>query len=112
MRPESECVILSRDTGFDPLVRHVQTRGQTCRRVTTLDSAFPGWETKAPPEHFSRLLTLLKKEKARPAKRKGLAGKVKSWFPALTDVDRQELVDRLFKDRHIRESAGSLEYAL
>src|SRR5882672_3654164 len=40
-RPSSECAILSRDTGFDPLIRHLQALGRTCRRVSSLKEAFP-----------------------------------------------------------------------
>jgi hypothetical protein len=34
--------------------------------------------------HYARLLMLLRQDKARPRKRKGLEGRLKSWFPALT----------------------------
>jgi hypothetical protein len=106
----SECAILSRDTGFDPLVRHLQAGGHTCRRVSSLETAFPPGELTADPGHFTRLLALLKKEKARPTKPKGLDGKLKSWFPSLTDGDRQALIDRLFKESRVRVSENSLEY--
>ena len=48
-RPNSRCVILSRDTGFDPLVRHVVALGATCRRVALLADAFPTAPPKPPP---------------------------------------------------------------
>jgi hypothetical protein len=35
-RPDSECLVLSRDAGFDPLMRHLQSLMHPCRRVTTL----------------------------------------------------------------------------
>lgn len=57
-------------------------------------------------------LELLKKEKARPAKRKGLAGKVKSWFPKLTEDMRSGLVQRLFDESYVRESEKALIYAI
>jgi hypothetical protein len=108
--PTSDCAILSRDTGFDPLVRHLQALGQACRRVNSLKDAFPAAEPAANADHFSRLLTLLKKEKARPTKPKGLAGKVKSWFPKLTEDDRGALVERLFKESRVRLSEKLLMY--
>jgi hypothetical protein len=110
--PTSECAILSRDTGFDPLVRHLQTLGRTCRRVSSLKDAFPEPERAADADHFNRLLALLKKEKARPSKSKGLAGKVKSWFPRLTENERLDLVQRLFKESRVHESEKSLTYNL
>lgn len=110
-QPSTECVILSRDAGFDPLTRHLQSLGRTCRRVTQLKDAFPnrqGEET----DHFARLLMLLRKEKPRPTKRKGLAGKVKSWFPNLTENARLALIQRLFEESTVRESEELLTYVL
>jgi hypothetical protein len=112
-RPTSECAVFSRDTGFDPLIRHLLALGRRCRRVTSLKSAFPGAESpEFEPDHFGRLLSLLTKEKARPTKRKGLAGKVKSWFPRLSEDDRRALVQRLFAEAHVSESDRTLSYAL
>lgn len=113
-RPTSECTVLSKDTGFDPLIRHLLALGHRCRRVNSLKSAFP--ETANPSEteqdHFGRLISLLTKEKARPAKRKGLAGKVKSWFPKLSEDEHLALVQRLFAEAHVSELDRTLTYAL
>lgn len=109
--PGPECVILSRDTGFDPLIRHLQALGHACRRVISLKDAF-AVEQRPDAEHFPRLLALLKKEKLRPTQRKGLAGKVKSWFPQLAEDTRLALVQRLFDKNHVREAEGLLTYNL
>lgn len=111
-RPTSECAVFSGDTGFDPLMRHLQALGHLCRRVQSLKAAFSEQARAADSDHFQRLIALLKKEKARPAKRKGLAGKVKSWFPQLTEDVRLTLVQRLFDESHVRESEKALTYAL
>lgn len=110
--PTSECAILSRDTGFDPLIRHLQALGHRSSRVNSLKDAFPAHERTADADHFTRLVTLLKKEKALPTKPKGLAGKVRSWFPRLTDGERLVLVQRLFKESRVRESGKLLTYNL
>jgi hypothetical protein len=109
--PTSECAILSHDTGFDPLIRHLQTLGRTCRRVTLLKDAFPA-DRSAAIDHFSRLMHLLKKEKVPPIKRKSLLGKVKSWFPRLTEDERLALIQRLFDESRVRESEKLLVYDL
>jgi hypothetical protein len=80
-----ECALFSRDTGFDPLVRHLQALAHTCRRVSSLKDAFPAQKRAAQTDHYTRLLMLLKKGKARPIKPKSLAGKVRSWFPHLAE---------------------------
>jgi hypothetical protein len=110
--PSSECVVLSGDTGFDPLMRHLQTCGRACRRVVSLKNAFFSTPEVGDVDHFARLVTLLKKEKARPSKRKGLAGKVKSWFPHLPDDARLILMQRLFHESHVREVENLLTYGL
>lgn len=97
--PDSECVILTRDTGFDPLIRHVRALGRACRRVASLNDAFAA---KADP--FTRLVSLLSKDKSRPTKLKALAGKLKSWFPNLTEEERTGLVQRLFTEARVSES--------
>jgi len=109
--PKSECVILSRDTGFDPLVRHLTSLGHSCRRVTTLKDVF-AVQSAGTGDPFSRLIALLRKEKSRPSKLKGLSGKVKSWFQKLSDVEREALVKRLFSESYVQESGTSLIYSL
>lgn len=106
--------MLSKDTGFDPLIRHLLEQGHRCRRVNSVKSAFPRAANPLEPkqDHFGRLISLLIKEKARPTKRKGLANKVKSWFPKLSDEQRIALVQRLFEEAHIRELDRTLTYAL
>ena len=110
--PTCECTIFSRDTGFDPLIRHLQALGHVCRRVQTLKGAFSEQPSAADADHFKRLIMLLKKEKARPAKRKGLTNKVKCWFPKLAEDVQLTLVQRLFDDSHVHESEQGLTYAL
>jgi hypothetical protein len=111
-RPTSECTVFSRDTGFDPLMRHLQGLGYVCRRVQSLKGAFADQPRATDADHFNRLITLLKKEKARPVRRKGLAGKIKSWFPQLTEEMHLVLVQRLFDEAHVSESDKTLSYAL
>lgn len=40
-RPSSECAVLSKDAGFDPLMRHLLALGHRCRRVTSLGATLP-----------------------------------------------------------------------
>ncbi len=110
INPTAECVILSKDKkGFDPLVRHLTTdRGFHVRRVSSQDEAFSQDHVLLPGNAFERLTTLLKKERVLPRKRKGLNGKVKSWFPQLTTEERTDLTQRLIDDGFVSESNNSL----
>jgi len=110
---DARCAILSRDLGFDPLVRHLQTQDLECRRVATLKDAFPAEVTRATmAEPFDRLLKLLAKEKQRPLKRKSLEGKVKGWFQTLSAPEQAALLQRLINEGHVRESGKTLVYDL
>jgi hypothetical protein len=110
--PKAECVILSKDKkGFDPLVQNLTAeRGFNVRRVSAQGDAFPENHPQGPRNDFERLTSLLKKEKAQPRKRKGLEGKVKSWFPTLPSKERDELVKRLFAEGFVSESDKLLSF--
>lgn len=110
--PEAECVILSKDKkGFDPLVAHLTgERGYQVRRVSAQKDAFPQDPAPAPGDPFDRLTGLLKKEVAFPRKRKGLDGKVKSWFPKLSTEDRAALTQRLFDEAFVSEADHLLTF--
>jgi len=103
--PDAECVILSKDKkGFDPLVRHLTVdRGLKVRRVSAQKEAFSAPGAGTVPD-FDRLTLLLKKDKVQPRKRKGLEGKVKSWFQDLSDAERSALVQRLIDEGFVRET--------
>ena len=47
--PKTHCFVLSKDTGFDPLVRHLHALGHTCRRVRSLKDAVPAQVAKTAP---------------------------------------------------------------
>ncbi len=109
--------MLSKDTGFDTLIKHLQTLGRNCRRVANLKDALPpavvtAKAAAAPVDPYQRLLTLLRKERLLPSKRKGLAGKVRSWFAKLSDAERDALLERLFRESKVIESGPSLGYQL
>ena len=110
--PKAECVILSKDKkGFDPLVRHlVAERGYLVRRVSAQKDAFRADAASTPGSNFERLTALLKNDKAQPRRRKGLEGKVKSWFSTLPAEEREELVKRLFDEGLVSESDKLLTF--
>jgi hypothetical protein len=39
--PETECVVLAADKGFDPLLSHLNKNGLSCRRVNTMGELLP-----------------------------------------------------------------------
>jgi hypothetical protein len=110
--PKAECVILSKDKkGFDPLVQHLTgERGFNVRRVSAQTDAFPASYSPRSRNDFERLVSLLIKEKAQPRKRKGLEGKIKSWFPTLPGKERDGLMKRLFDEGFVSETDKLLTF--
>ena len=39
--PETECIVLSKDKGYDPLLVHLNKKGLICRRIISLDELLP-----------------------------------------------------------------------
>ena len=134
--PRAECVILSRDKGFDPLVRHLAGRGFAVRRVGTMAEAFAGersprTERAAPrapraaaPERQKRAPAVdaeaLQRVKHwlarlparnRPRKRKGLVASLKSHLANKLETPALEaLVDALIAEGVVSAKDGALTW--
>jgi PIN domain len=115
--PKARFVILSRDKGFDPLIKHLVARGAAVQRVSNQADAMPT-AAPAPPAQDPRVrraLELLGKvdKKSRPRKRKTLTTQVASYFrneKKLSPDEVTALVDRLFADKLISEVNQVLTY--
>jgi hypothetical protein len=134
--PRADCVILSRDKGFDPLVRHLVARGFAVRRVSTVAEAFPAPQSAARPERAPRAGRPASSERARrapavdaeslqrvrhwltrlparnrPRKRKGLIASLGSLFAGKLDAARLDaLVDALVDEGLVSVKDGGLTW--
>ena len=118
----TECVILSKDTGFDPLIAHLKKRGFNVRRTATLGGAFPSLESPARKastpadnvdEPWQRALTWLARleRNRRPRKRRGLVASLHSHLSKkVPEAQIEQIVDRLIAEGRISESNGVLSY--
>jgi hypothetical protein len=129
--PAAHCVILSRDKGFDPLVKHLNARDYNVRRVATLEEAFPALPRQQLPvaarprsgagsagkravvatvDNAVAWLATMDKGK-RPKKRPALAAHLHSHFAGkLSAADIEQLVDRMIAERRLGEAGGKLSY--
>ena len=117
--PRATFVILSKDKGFDPLIRHLNARGFSVRRASTLAEAFPPPNPPFPtaPTDSSayaalalKLLSAMQKNK-RPRKRKGLVAYLHNHFSKkLTEADVQVIVDRMIASKKLADLGGSITY--
>ncbi len=110
--PSLHCIVLSKDKGFDPLLRHLNKNGLKCKRINSLLELEPKSSTTEEP-NYKRVLELLSKseKKSRPRKRSTLSQHISSMFQkniAQTDIDR--IIDILFANKMISESNNTITY--
>jgi hypothetical protein len=108
-----ECVVLSKDKGFDPLLRHLNKNGLRCRRINSMMELDPKAESHTNDPNYKRVVEILGKleKKSRPRKRKTLSPYILSIFQNIIEqreVDR--IVDTLFAKKMISESNNALTY--
>lgn len=112
--PQLHCIVLSKDKGFDPLLRYLNKIGLKCRRLNSLLELDPKRsQTDAQNPNYNRVVELLGKseKKSRPRKRNTLSQHISSMFQKKidqTDVDR--IIDLLFANKLISESNNAITY--
>jgi len=138
--PDTACVILSKDKGFDPLVRHLSRRGFAVRRANSMaealapraaapasrgagggrsgtrrespDADHPRREGGSLTEEALHLLAGTQKLR-RPRKRKGLIAVLHSHFSKkIPESELQRLVDELIAAGQLSETNGAITYHL
>ncbi len=109
--PGAEFIIFSKDTGFDPLVKHITDSGSLCKRVT--NTRDPALRTKAAtktPSLQRALANLSKIDKSkRPRTRATLIKHVQTAL-GLDPEEASKVVDNLFQSGKVAESSGRLTY--
>jgi hypothetical protein len=133
--PDYACIILSKDKGFDPLIKHLVLRGFAVRRANSLREAFPASASGArrPAEqprrsaasgarasadgahagvHENALHWLAGGAKTRrPRTRKALAAHLYSHFSKkIPDAEIQVIIDKLVAAGHLGELNGKIAY--
>jgi hypothetical protein len=116
--PRPECIVLSRDKGFDPLIRFLSASGMQSRRISSLAELHPKATSAAPasaPEDqkLRRVIEVLGRsgKHARPRKRKTLSQAIHAMFQKKTsqqEVDR--IIDAMFAAKLITETHNTITY--
>lgn len=110
--PNLHCIVLSKDKGFDPLLRHLNKNGLKCKRINSLLELEPKSATAEEP-NYKRVLELLSKseKKSRPRKRKTLSQHISSMFQKnITQDDIDRIIDILFANKMISETNNTISY--
>ena len=113
--PGSNYYIVSKDTGFDPLIRHIQTSGTKAQRVPSFDGIPLDLLSQAgpiPAPHAQALILRLGRMRFRPKSVKALRNCFASHFGlrpcGQTWVDAS--IQLLVEQRHIMINGGKVEY--
>jgi hypothetical protein len=108
---QSEFVVLSGDTGFDPLLRHLNTRGLHCRREVPSARAKPVAKSGLDAIAMQVVEFLSHTEKSkRPSKRSKLIKHVANRFKTMTADQVTKAIDQLFKAKLIAGADAALVY--
>ena len=112
---DNEYVILSKDKGFDPLVRFITKQNVKCKRINSIIEISSPQQSKEHNNEYRKVLENLKKiEKVkRPRKRNTLKQHVKSLLgKTLSDEMFNEIIDQLFIEKIVSEENGKIIYEL
>lgn len=110
--PQAHCTVLSKDKGFDPLLRQLNKIGLKCQRINSLLELDPKSAPVDDP-NYKRVVELLGKsdKKSRPRRLKTLSQHISSMLQkniAQKDIDR--IIDMLFANKLISESNNTISY--
>jgi len=123
-------VVLSKDTGYDPLIKHLRTLNIRCKRVNAINDILPKvtapktveqkmieppinpasavYEREMP---YERICNNLKKMKERPATREELYAYVFLLCKhGVTPEEREKVMVWLYRYNVVREEEGKLIY--
>ncbi len=106
-------IILSKDKGFDPLVKHVNRLGGVCRRINSILEISEKTQNHPSENNLARVIELLSKveKNKRPRKRSTLKQHISSLFQKkLLDQEIEEILDCLFIKNMVSEINSKLTY--
>ena len=111
--PHLQCIVLSKDKGFDPLLRHLNKTGLKCKRLNSLLELDPKAAAQPEEPNYKRVIEVLGKseKKSRPRKRKTLSQHISSIFQKkLPQAEVDRLIDILFANKMISETNDTITY--
>lgn len=114
--PKAYFHIISKDTGFDPLIKHLKARGIQIQREKDL-AEIPVLRVSTATNIDEKIDAIVKNLAARghsrPRKEKTLANTINSLFTKkLEEKELKSLVNELQKRKYIAVSEGSVSYKL
>jgi len=108
--------IISKDTGFDPLIRHLKSKKIHIQREKDLaEIPILRMDSAAPPDDKISIIVknLIGRAQSRPRKEKTLANSINSWFTKkLDEKELNALIQSLKNKGYITVKDGNVSYRL
>jgi hypothetical protein len=112
MSPNLECIVLSKDKGFEPLLRYLNKVGLKCTRLNSL-LELDSKPVKSDDPNYQRVVEVLSKTEKRslPRRRKTLTQHVSALFQKkLSQSEVDKIIDILFANKLISETNNIISY--
>ena len=108
--PDAQFVIVSRDTGFDPLVKHLGTLGIACRRVKAITEVVPPAHVTAPVKAVAKTPRAAHaRQEAAPAPARVPAKKAAPLARTRRQVPQAQVEEVLARLRKLRGRPGTVK---
>ena len=113
--PDAQFHVISEDTGFDPLLKHLKDQGISCQRLTSLAAVTSTRRRNREVGDDQVRLTvenLAKRKSAKPRTAKALRTTIQALFASegLTEDEADKLVEKLIARGVIKISDGKVHY--
>lgn len=121
-----ECIVLSKDRGFDPLLKYLNENGLVCRRITGLHELRQAQHQHHPPAaaraglapaqddpKVRRVVELLSRleKRARPRRRRTLAQSISALYQKrLSRQEIEQVIGSMLARNLVTESNGAITY--
>ena len=113
--PDNEYLILSKDKGFDPLIRYIIKQKVICKRITTITEIDPAKQSRESSREYQKVVGNLRKiEKAkRPRNKMTLKKHIRTIIgKSGTEEMFEQIILRLIQEKIITDGEGKIDYAL
>jgi len=129
--PDASFYVISKDKGFDPLLKHLKTQGISCQRASSIadiqgvkvsssktvpdsvDTEKPFDSTSIPEKVDAVTNNLTKRKVGKPRRLKTLRSTIKALFrDKLADTELDEIIEQLTRRGVITVADGKVNYEL
>jgi hypothetical protein len=112
--PRPECVVLSKDKGFEPLLKFLNANGMVCRRINSLAELHHKAAAPAPEDQtLRRVVEVLGRleKRGRPRKRKTLSQCISAMFQKkIHQEEVDHLISTMLANGLISEAHNTITY--